>query len=312
MSAPLFPSRSISAQTIRIEPTFAAWREAARPLLQQAVPPEAVNFTDTDTPSATSLFAPEPQATQSTTLLRPHVPQAFLHRAETVACHRSPARWNILYRLLWRLQTNRNLLLITVDDDMAAFRRLEQQVHRDLHKMHAFVRFRRIAIADEAAPDGEAYIAWYEPAHLILPLAAPFFAERFAIMRWSILTPDGCIHWNPKQPGSPKQVIFTPGVSKEMAPQADELEDLWLTYYGSIFNPARTNLRAMRSEMPMRFWKNLPEMQIMPNLLAQAGERVATMIERQSTLNAASWVPKEHTLPILREAIPGCQGCELY
>ncbi|HEY9128075.1 MAG TPA: UdgX family uracil-DNA binding protein [Acidobacteriaceae bacterium] len=292
------------ARPVYIESTLAAWREAARPLLMSGVHPLQIDFVDSTTLSAPTLFTREESST--TTFRKPHVSAIFLDRAETVACHRSRDRWNILYRLLWRLQQEPNLLRIEVDDDVRAFRRLESQVHRDLHKMHAFVRFRRIEAPE--TPEGEAYIAWYEPDHRILPLAAPFFRERFSVMRWSILSPDASMHWNP----TTKRLTFSHGVPKAQAPQEDEYEDLWRTYYGSIFNPARTNLRAMRSEMPSRYWKNLPEIEVLPKLLDQSEQRVGEMIARQSTLSAASFVPKEHTLPILREAIPQCRGCELH
>ncbi len=294
-------SAAVTARLIVIEPALTAWREAARTLLQNGMPPDLVNFADTATPGAQSLFPAE--LPSPGTAARAHVPAAFLRRAETVARHRSPARWNLLYRLLWRLQDNRDLLRIEVDDDVAEFRRLERQVARDLHKMHAFVRFRRVTGAD-----GDAYVAWHQPDHFILPLAAPFFTERFAVMRWSILTPDASMGWDPDT----KKLEFGPGVSREMAPQDDELEELWRTYYGSIFNPARANLRAMRAEMPARYWKNLPEIQSLPGLLAQADQRVTGMIESQSVLNATSWVPAEHSLPVLRETIPRCRGCELH
>jgi probable DNA metabolism protein len=295
-------SRTESVRQVFIGPSLEAWREAARTMLQSGVSPESIDFIDTETPATSSLFNAEPPAL-SAAAQKPNVPAEFLRRAKVVACHRNLTRWNVLYRLLWRLQTNRNLLRITVDEDVLSFRKLEHQVQRDLHKMHAFVRFRRVE-----TPDGEAYIAWYQPDHFILPLAAPFFAERFAVMRWSILTPHASMHWDP----ATRQIEFSPGVPREMAPQADELEDLWRTYYGSIYNPARTNLTAMRNEMPVRYWKNLPEIESMPNLLAEAPNRVAAMIKQQSTLNAESFVPKEHALPVLREAIPACKGCELY
>ena len=192
---------------------------------------------------------------------------------------------------------------LDIDDDIAEFRRLEHQVKRDLHKMHAFVRFRKVG--HEA---GEHYVSWFEPAHHVLALAAPFFAERFAIMRWTILTPDASVHWDPNQ----KSLAFGPGVPREPAPQTDDFEELWRTYYSSIFNPARTNLNAMRSEMPVRYWKNLPEIQTLPRLLTEADGRVQTMIARQPRLTAASFVPQERSLPVLQGAIHACRGCDLF
>jgi uracil-DNA glycosylase len=289
-------------QTILIEPSFEAWREAVRPLLNARTPPDAVDFADNASGATESLFATaRPASIASTPVV--HVPRAFIERAKVVACHRSVDRWNLLYRILFRLQSDRNLMKLEIDDDMAEFRRLEHQVKRDLHKMHAFVRFRKITT--EA---GERFVSWYEPTHRVLELAAPFFAERFAVMHWMILTPEASVNWDSME----KQLSFGPGVPREHAPQSDDFEDLWRTYYSSIFNPARTNLNAMRSEMPVRYWKNLPELQTLPKLLSEANGRVELMIARQPKVTAASFVPSDRTLPILQKAIHSCEGCELF
>ena len=49
-----------------------------------------------------------------------------------------------------------------------------KSVRRDLHKMHAFVRFRRIEVDGD-----ERFVAWFEPDHFILEATAGFFVERF-------------------------------------------------------------------------------------------------------------------------------------
>jgi probable DNA metabolism protein len=263
-----------------------------------------VNLADETVPSSGSLALGDDDTPHGSRIERPHVPKAFLERAQVVAAHRDPQRWNLLYRLLWRLQESRELLRIEVDADVAEFGRLEQQVRRDLHKMHAFVRFRKVEENGE-----EHYIAWYQPDHRIVELAAPFFAERFAIMRWTILTPDESVTWSPDE----KRLQFGGGVGREKALQEDELEELWRSYYGAIFNPARVNPRAMRSEMPVRYWKNLPEIESLPKLMQQAEERVTSMVTtQQNKPTAEPFVPPVHTLTVLREAMPSCKGCELY
>jgi DNA polymerase len=68
----------------------------------------------------------------------------------------------------------------------------------------------------------------------------------------------------------------------------------------------------MRSEMPVRYWKNLPELQSLPGLLNEADQRINTMIKHSAPLADASFVPSEHSLPVLKQAIPQCHGCELY
>ncbi|WP_263380201.1 UdgX family uracil-DNA binding protein [Granulicella paludicola] len=289
---------------VEVAPTFEAWREVAREALKDGYRPEEINLADATVPVSGLLTLQAEDEPQGAMVARPHVPKEFLERARSVAAHREARRWNLLYRVLWRLQSERRLLRMELDADVAEFGRLEQQVRRDLHKMHAFVRFRRIV--DE---DGEQFVAWHEPDHRIVPLAAPFFAERFAVMRWAILTPDECVSWRPET----KELIFGPGVPRETAPQADELEGLWRSYYGAIFNPARVNPKAMRAEMPVRYWKNLPELTQLPNLMQKAESRVQSMMIRQSRQpTAAPFVPEEHTLTVLREALPRCEGCDLF
>ena len=297
---------------VPVAPSFEAWRELARKALVRGMEPDAIDFADsTVAVQSDDLFGtvqthvdafegPFAEMSQE----RPHVPRAFLDRAKLASYHRDSARWNLLYRLLWRLQSNRDLMRVEVDHDVSALLRLVQQVKRDEHKMHAFVRFRRIE-----GERGEEFIAWYEPAHRILELAAPFFAERFAVMRWSILTPDGSAYWDPDI----RQLRFGPPLDRTHAPAEDELESLWKSYYASIFNPARINPDTMRSHMPVKYWSNLPEVELLPSLMQAAGGRVEGMIAKQGGKpSAAPFVPAEHTLPILAAALPTCRGCELY
>ncbi|MGO7565009.1 uracil-DNA glycosylase, partial [Rhizobium johnstonii] len=67
------------------------------------------------------------------------VPPAFIELAETVLCHSDPARFSLLYRLLWRLQLDRQLLEVAYDKDVDRARLMAKNVRRDAHKMTAFV-----------------------------------------------------------------------------------------------------------------------------------------------------------------------------
>ncbi len=149
---------------------------------------------------------------------------------------------------------------------------MAKTIRRERHKMEAFVRFREIA--DE---EGPLFVAWFEPEHHIVELTAPFFARRFASMRWSILTPLASAHWNTRE------LRFGPGASKADAPGGDAVEDHWRTYYASIFNPARLKVSAMKSEMPVRYWKNLPESALIAPLVREAAQREMQMIAAEPT-----------------------------
>jgi DNA polymerase len=174
--------------------------------------------------------------------------------------------------------------------------------------MTAFLRFRKIT-------DGtcDRFIAWFEPQHLILRPAAEFFVKRFAAMHFSVLTPDGTIEWDRKV------LSFGPGVPKSVAPTADTLEDWWKSYYRSTFNPARVNPKMMKTEMPMRYWKNLPEAELIPDLLANANARAATMIAAAPTaprlgffLQNEPEIADTTTLEGVCAQARNCQRCPLH
>lgn len=246
---------------------FDGWREAARRLAMAGVAAQDVVWQVKG--EAEDLFAGPAGALPDETFpgAAPRVPRAFPDLARYVVCHKDPARFGLLYRLLLRLQRMPGLLDHATDDDVHLANSMVKAVSRERHKMTAFVRFR------EVAGEEEAFVAWFEPEHHVVRLAAPFFRDRFANMRWSILTPDVCVHWD-------RQTLrFTEGVTREQAPATDRLEDYWRTYYASIFNPARLKVAAMKREMPMRYWKNLPESSLIPALIARADGRAAAMVE---------------------------------
>ena len=291
---------------ITIAPTFPAWREAARKLLQADVHPEDIDWSDTR--AAPQLALGEPlkiDLPPAAAKLDFRVPANFINIARAAAQHRDAGRWAALYRTLFRITHGEpKLLSIASDDDTRQLDTMAKAVRRDRHKMTAFVRFKLVDVEGEPH-----YIAWYKPAHYVVPLAADHFRERYRVMRWSILTPDECVHWDLNQ------LTFTPGVTIEQAPADDELQSLWLQYYGSIFNPARIKLSAMRKEMPVKYWPELPETKIIPDLLQAAPARVAEMVTRSAALATEinmTQVPQPTNIKVLREAASACTRCPLY
>ncbi|TWU02605.1 UdgX family uracil-DNA binding protein [Stieleria varia] len=280
--------------------SFDAWRTAARRLLVANVSPSDVQWTD-DAVQPT-LF--DSDATPNVKAAPFSVPKTFLELAQEVACHRDSKRWSLLYRTLWRLKNGEpDLLKITTDDDVYILHRMQKAVSRDVHKMKAFVRFRKVSQIGEA----ENYVAWHRPDHRIVHLTAPFFARRFKGMNWSILTPDESVTWDQDS------LRYGPGVSASEAPDDDALEELWKTYYASIFNPARVKVAMMKREMPVRHWPTLPEASLIPDLLHQASARVATMIDKYEGFaeTATNYMPETIDLESLRHAAQRCRACDL-
>jgi DNA polymerase len=243
---------------------FDGWRAAARGLIARDVAPSEILWR---TDSAAELFDAPAKAAPSP-VPGFTAPRAFLALAEHAALHRDSGRFTLLYRLLWRLRTERGLMEAASDPDIVRLGLLARAVRRDIHKMHAFVRFRAVP-----SDDGERFAAWYEPDNHIVEAAAPFFARRFANMRWTILTPERAANWN----GSALE--YGPGAPAGMATGDDGIEALWCDYYANIFNPARLNPAMMRREMPVRFWKNLPEASLIDTLTRDAAARARAMID---------------------------------
>ena len=244
------------------------------------------------------------------------VPKAFVDVAGEVILHRSPDRFDLLYRLLWRLRDEPDLMKVVSDADVADALERAKNVSRASHKMKAFVRFRQVM--DEA---GEAWVAWFEPAHRVLRKTAPFFVNRFTTMRWSILTPDGSCVWDGEA------LAFGSSATAADAPGEDEIEEFWKTYYASTFNPARLKTKTMQGEMPKRYWKNLPEAALIPALIAAASARTEVMVATPYTVpnprlakaiarhgrDAAfeeGFVPSD--LTELTHGVQGCRRCPLW
>lgn len=258
---------------------LAGFRRAVRMLVADRVPPDLVLWSGEAAPTLfeATLFQGETGGSAAV-----HAPPVVLPRPvtdliETVICHRDPERYALLYQLVWRvLEGERSLLDRHADPLVHRLERMAKAVGRDLHKMHAFLRFREIR-----DPDGsERMIAWFEPDHFIVERAAPFFVERFEALVWSILTPVGSLHWDRRglTVGPPAARADLP----EEAASGDRFEEGWRRYYESTFNPARLNLTAMRSEMPKKYWANMPEAAAIPHLVRSAPARVREMIEREA------------------------------
>lgn len=249
--------------------TDQAWRNAARKLLGARVRPDDVIWDfDNQAPQLfeTTTDLPEPKRAVK-------VSKEFISLANTVVWHKDPQRFARLYALLWRLRDTPGLMQDRADPELAKLRQMEKGVYRCQHKMKAFVRFR------DLRSDGprRSFGAWFEPTHYTVEPTAAFFARRFADMDWMIVTPDVTVQFKDGN------TTFHEGREKPELPE-DGAEALWGTYFCNIFNPARVKISAMTSEMPKKYWKNMPETQFIPGLIADAERKVRAMQDAAPTL----------------------------
>ena len=299
--------------------SFGEWRTLARELLRTGVPPEAVTWDTPDSAGSGDLFsgAPAPAAqahhaalpTQPAQSPKPAavVPRSLLEMLEKAACFRAPDRWAFLYRVLWRWQQGEHDVQSPADPDGSRLHGMVKAVRREEHDMHAYIRFRERPV-EAGAPR---FVAWFEPSQDVLPQVAEHFIARMGKTSWMIATPEASVLWD-------GATLHNAGPLMSSAADLDDAgEALWLTYYRSIFNPARVNAQLMQSHIPSRFWKNLPEGAIVPMMVSQA-ELGARKIGQVQTLGGKNGA----TIPITADKaqpdreqpskLDECRRCELW
>ncbi|MBZ6077155.1 UdgX family uracil-DNA binding protein [Microvirga puerhi] len=260
------------------------FRQAVRRLIFEELAPQHVVFAVTKEPD---LFGHEVEGEAPAVSL----PRAVGETIGLVICHRDPERYTLLYQLVWRvLNGERELLEIPSDPLVHRLDLMAHAVRRDLHKMHAFLRFRRVG-----GEHLERFVAWFEPDHFILEAAAPFFVDRFRSIEWSILTPIGSLHWDRET------LTLGPSARREDVPDEDDFEADWLGYYESMLNPARENPRVVQAEMPEKV-RHIFEPAAVTSPIQTASKRVEQMIEQESTMPTKR--NPDHTVEVMWDEEP--------
>lgn len=157
----------------------------------------------------------------------------------------------------------------SVEDNFAApcvlqVQQAAKQVHREKHRMEAFVRFQKTA--------DELFYATINPDFNVLPLILSHFERRYADQRWAIydtrrrygafydLERVTLITLN--LPAERKQPELSAAAKHE---EEDKYQHLWQVYFDSVNIPERKNPKLHLRHIPRRYWKYLSEKQ--PRLL---------------------------------------------
>jgi len=211
------------------ETDYAGFREEVRALLAHQVPPDSVHWETAEAQNRDQFADPSPPADNRgrgvPKAASSIVPASFMRLCEVVVLHRAPERFDLLYRLLWRLVHEPGLRSDPVDADMLHAHQMGQAVRRDLHKMKAFVRFRPVRHGL-----GEVLqVAWSEPTHHIVEAAAPWFVRRLPQSRWALFTPERSVEYDGRQ------LHFAHGLPRHDAPGPDAPDADWLACYERVF-----------------------------------------------------------------------------
>ena len=144
-----------------------------------------------------------------------------------------------------------------------AVSQMSHKVHREKHRMEAFIRFQQTG-------DGIFY-AHIDPDFNVLPLISDHFRKRYADQKWIIydlkrkyglfydlekveeITFDFTAEMSPALNALPAQVLD---------PKEELYSLLWKDYFRSTNIPARKNMKLHIRHVPKRYWKYLSEKQI--------------------------------------------------
>ena len=132
-----------------------------------------------------------------------------------------------------------------------------KKVHREGHRMEAFVRFQ--------LTKDNLYYAMVEPDFNVLPLLVDHFKNRYADQRWLIYD---CkrrygIYYDLETVNtvelSLSDDVKQSGIQMALAEDEPVYQALWKNYFQSVNIKARKNTKLHLLHMPKRYWKYLPE-----------------------------------------------------
>ncbi len=282
----------------------AAWRTEARRLAAEGIAAEHVRWTQENDADLFAGDAPKGPPVEI------RLTRQALFDIESSLYHRDPQRFARAYALVLRLGRGEIRWGDRADDALRRLLHQRKEVGRDIHKMHAFVRFNEVT---EPGANRRAFAAWFEPDNPITEAAAPFFAKRFGDMDWVIATPHLTARFIAGTLAFEETTNLNP-------PPEDASHELWRTYYANIFNPARLMPEAMRSEMPKKYWKNLPEARLIPELIRTAPARAAEMQAKMPSIPPAfaakavatrAPIPEGVTPDTFKQHLDACTRCPI-
>lgn len=165
-----------------------------------------------------------------------------------------------------------------LDDNVLYLNKVNKKIGREVHRMHAFVRFQ--------LTKDDIYYSVIEPDFNVLPLIGDHFEKRYPAQQWLIY--DAKRHYgifydlkkidfitfaeeNPLQLRQlPTSVLDDAETGYQVA---------WKHYFDSVNIPERKNMKLHLQHVPRRYWKYLSEknteLDVTPNLLEKLNSGIS-------------------------------------
>lgn len=165
-----------------------------------------------------------------------------------------------LFRLAQLLvrQNNPAILENFATPDVLRSAQVNKMISREVHRMHAFVRFQK-------ATNG-IYYAVISPDFNVMPLIGDHFYRRYADQSWVIFDTarDYGLYYDLQEvtfidANSPVLSDAVGGLQSSLDGIEDHYQQLWHRYFHSVNIQARRNIKLHLRHMPKRYWKYLTE-----------------------------------------------------
>lgn len=146
------------------------------------------------------------------------------------------------------------------DPDVLEIKKLADKVSKEGHRLMQFVRFQKAA-------DGT-FFAPVSPKYNALPLAIPYFKDRFADQKWLIYDVQRRYGYYYDLKEAKEVTMEDDGhllggkLSDSMMAEDEKLfQNMWKSYFKALTIKERINPKLHRQNLPVRFWKHLTEKQ---------------------------------------------------
>ena len=169
-----------------------------------------------------------------------------------------------IYRLVELLvrQNDPNILENYANPDVLYSAQVSKMISREVHRMHAFVRFQKAA--------NNIYYAVISPDFNVIPLIGDHFQRRYADQRWVIF--DTRRHYGLYYDLTHTSFIDVESdilsgatdafVNASLDGLEDQYQQLWKQYFQSVTIQERRNIKLHLRHVPKRYWKYLVEKQV--------------------------------------------------
>lgn len=141
------------------------------------------------------------------------------------------------------------------------------RVGREAHRMEAFVRFERVEVEADDAP--ETFVARVRPEYHVLPILHHHFETRYPTLAWRIVDVRrhlALVHTPAplRPPGQPATALVPAdslGLPDERSDEEERYQQMWRAYFRAVTIPERRNLALHLRHVPKRYWPYLTEQQ---------------------------------------------------